>query len=183
MSTTEDHLARKTAILNLFLLFPSSQGLGTEAVNAYAVELGGYAPATVKRACERIREPDYPREGGKHWHPSAAELAEVCELIEPRSSGPAMKLVSYPIGGQPPEGFVPLGPTKVDYGRGSVNLMALPHDVRERVHAGKGKTPDGRSVVGMTPEQITAAFRAPQLALGDKPRRALPAPRVQGMGR
>lgn len=112
-------------MLDLFLRFPSSQGLGTEAIEAYAVALGPYSVDAAKKACLRFSDPAYPRKDA-HWHPSAVEVAAVARIYDSaQPTGEGDGLISYPIGALPPPGYVALGPLEGNWGYGRINMRDM----------------------------------------------------------
>lgn len=56
-----------------------------------------------------------------------------------------VKLVAYPIGGEPPPPLVPLGPIEIDHGFGKIDMREMSHADKEAVIAGKKLTGPGES--------------------------------------
>lgn len=67
------------------------------------------------------------------------------------------RLVVYPMGALPPPPAVPLGPIKVDFGQGTIDLTGLSYAEKEAIIENKGRV------------SVPAATSSPQLRrLGDK---------------
>lgn len=75
--------------------------------------------------------------------------------------------IIVPMGKPIPDGFKSHGGS-VDFGGGSIDLAPLTIEERDYVFKHHGKTEDGRSMSGMTVDEIRAAISQPSLALGER---------------
>lgn len=154
--TTEEALAREALILSLLRGYPSlASSITRGTIDSYVAAAGGYSVSALRDACERYRSGDV--EGyDRRWPPNAAEvatLARMYDTIEKRDTEPAPKLVSYPMGGEPPAGYAPLGPLEADFGHGRINMRGLDHKAKEYVmqhHRLPPARPDAKHI-GVTP--------------------------------
>lgn len=146
--------------------YPSAVNLGSGSIDAYMRATADCSVAAVKRAVDRFLRgevPDFPK--GKI--PTAPEFAEqarlfrTVEAIENRDNVIALPKVEH-------------GMIDADYGSGRVRLAELTWAEVQIVEKQKGRTADGRSMAGMTAEQIREAINQPKLPM--------PTPRLQKMG-
>jgi hypothetical protein len=196
--------AKKAAVVQLLMSFPSSQGLGESATLAYVMALAKYSVEAVVRACARFTDPEFKRKD-PHWHPSAVEIAEQAALfdrilgMEPaKKIDPARipagyettkdgRMLIVPIGKPIPPGFKTHGGT-VDYGHGLIDLFPLDPEEREIVEAQKGWTTDGRNMARMPLIELRKAIgddrlrlEGKQVDLLDAPRERVVMPKLQRM--
>jgi hypothetical protein len=154
--TTEEMLAREALILSLLRGYPSlASSITRGTIDSYVSAVDGYSVSALRNACDRYGTGDV--EGyDRRWPPNAAELATLARMydtIEKRSFEPAPKLVSYPIGGQPPAGHVPLGPDEVNFGHGRINMRGLDHRTKEFVLRHKRlPEPEETKQIGVVPK-------------------------------
>lgn len=155
MNTSEE-LARKTLILGLlegYLTLASSITEGT--VDSFLSATSGYSISALRAACERYSTGDVDGHD-RRFPPNAGELAAMARMfddIEKRRAAPAEALVAYPIGAEPPAGYVPLGPLEIDHGYGRINLRGLDHPTKEFVMVNKRlPAPEEAKRIGVVPK-------------------------------
>ncbi len=156
--TTEEMLAREALILSLLRGYPSlASSITRGVIDSYVAAVEGYSVSSLRNACERYRTGDV--EGyDRRWPPNAAELATVARMydtIERRETEPPVpKLVSYPIGGEPPPGYVAMGPVEVSFDGGPrINMRDMSPREREYVMQHKRLPPrDGDKQIGVGPK-------------------------------
>jgi hypothetical protein len=135
-----DMAARKAIIIGLFDSFPAANSVGIETVTAIAEATEGYCLEAVEKAAARFIAGEVERDNHR-MPPSAAEIIPVVRMlhaaIEVRDADPdddpSPRLVTYPIGAKPPPGTVPLGPIKVDFGHGSIDMSRMSPAEKDRV--------------------------------------------------
>ena len=125
--TTTDELALEALILSLLRGYPSSaSSVSRGLIDSYVSTLSVYDLKSVRQACDRFAHGEVER-SSDDFAPSAASIAKLAAMFDavnnPPPPGP--KLVSYPIGAEPPPGTVPLGPTSVDFGQGNLDLSTM----------------------------------------------------------
>jgi hypothetical protein len=160
-SETIEWQAREALILDMLAGFPSAQGLSQDAVDAYTRLAAAYSLEAVKQACDEFATGVLPVDA--HYPPSAAEFVSrvrfVHEVVTKRQDDRPRE-VKYPIGGQPPAGYVPLGPISVDFGNGPIVNMRHMHPAqKEEVMRRHGlPPPDERPAIEQDPatERATA---------------------------
>lgn len=117
-------------IIRMMWGFPSSSGKVTDRnIEAYLAAVEDCSADAVSRACAdyaagRVEGQDLA------FMPSAASLAArartwdsaIAKLTADRAIAEASRPVSYRLGAAPPDGMVPLGPTKIDFGQGSIDM-------------------------------------------------------------
>lgn len=145
-----ERLARKAAIVNLLACYPAlADKVGEDHVNAYLLATAEYPVEALAAACDDFMRGKVPGHNPA-FAPTAPELAVRADLqkhaqgvIARRLAGvPARDgIVSYPIGGKPPEGFVPLGPIKADFGEGMVDMSAMSPAEKEALMTGNRPAP------------------------------------------
>lgn len=126
-------------------------------IDAYIAALAIYSPKAVRQAVDRLIDGQVQR--NHEFMPKAPEVAIQARMfheIEQRLNGEAAeKLVRYPIGGNPPEGYVPLGPIEVDAGHGRIDMRGLTHEEKEFVlqhHRLPPKKQDDQQQIGFVPK-------------------------------
>lgn len=137
----------KSLVVMLLEGFPSSANTTTDAVvNAYATALTGIELQYIKLACGRFIRGHVERQNHS-FAPSAAEMSREAQRLQADAQRAAQKgdgLTVYRIGAEPPEGTVPLGPTKVDYGDGPIDMSWMTPDQKRRVITSRGRDVPGR---------------------------------------
>jgi hypothetical protein len=136
MSKTETN-TKKILILDMLEAFPASP-VTDSTLGLYASKVEGCSVEAVGRAANEYGNGRVPDQSNR-WAPSPLEFANRARLIDDgltflaaRGEGHG-KLVSYRIGEAPPEGMVPLGPTRVDFGSRAINLEGMSHAEKEEV--------------------------------------------------
>lgn len=132
--------AREALILNLLSGFLSiADRITTEALGAYVSATADYSVDALKAACGDFQRAEVPG-----WNPNfvltAPQLAERARMwhgLLNRVAGKD-KLTSYPIGAPLPPGKEPLGPLKVDFGNGMIDMSSMSYAEKEAVLAAKG---------------------------------------------
>lgn len=186
---TRDEKAKKAAIIGLLMTFPSSQALGDEVLNGYVDAVVDFSVEAVASACERFAKGQVPGRNNA-FPPSGAELATQARIFQRTPSDtpriPTNRIpegyrvtadgraLIVPTGKPMPDGFKSHG-GKVDFGGGSIDLAPLTIEERDYVFKHHGKTEDGRSMSGMTVDEIRAAINEPALPIG----RQMPKARLQ----
>lgn len=131
---TMELAAIEAEVLRLFDSFRYSATDGQ--IDAYITAVSAYSPWAVSKAVDRLVSGGVDRQ--HQFAPTAAELAQQARLfdgIKPDDDdgAPAERLVSYPIGGEPPPGFVPLGPIEVAFEGRRIDMRGLDHATKEFV--------------------------------------------------
>jgi hypothetical protein len=147
-----DKSARMRMIAMMIAGCPGSASSVTEyTVEAYLISVEDVPTDILGAACRSYLKPP-----ARQYAPSGSELAERCEMMMPHERDPndvrdMRNLVTYPIGGEPPEGMVPAGILSIDFGdrRGRINMTRLSHKEQERVM--HGATPPKTITVGSVP--------------------------------
>jgi hypothetical protein len=118
----------------------AAQTMTKESVDAYCRQVADNSLEAVQSAAALLG-------GGKatgqdkRFVPSAAELAEQARAFDEiiaRRDEPAPQLVSYPIGAQPPDGYVALGPIEVDFGSRRIDMRNMSPEEKEAVFENRG---------------------------------------------
>lgn len=150
---TDTH-AKRALILGMLEAWPSGNVTsGTDAAYASAVE--NESREAVKVACAEFAAGTLDRD--HRFAPTGAEFAQRVRLIETaiayrdRTAPPAPKLVSYPIGGEPPPGYVPLGPLEADFGHGRIDMRGLDHRTKEYILQHHRLPPADTKRIGVQP--------------------------------
>ncbi len=117
--------------------FPSSARLTSGQIDAYLEALAEFRYDALTHALRRFREEDV-EDYNASYVPTVPQLIKQVKLFDTvlrridadRAARP--KLVVYPIGGEPPPRAVPLGPIKVDFGNGPIDLSKnTPEEIDE----------------------------------------------------
>ncbi len=153
MHSKSEILARKAMILGLFGAYPSMQSARPETLDAYMVATDDFLSEALARACTRFIRGEVP-DHSNAFMPTGPELAAQCRVfdgvlrsIEASKEAPRYKLVPYPIGGEPPPPAVALGPTKVDFGSGMIDMTDMSPAEKEAVLRDKGVPSIGAAAV------------------------------------
>lgn len=118
-------------MLKLLVGFPSSSGMSAAAIDAYVEAVEEYSLEAVQmayRKFQRLAVKDF----NPNFAPPALKFAQVVseqDAMVRESTARSLRypsnVVSYPIGGKPPPGFVPLGAYDVSDDKGGVSKGAL----------------------------------------------------------
>lgn len=161
--TSDSELAKEAKILDLFDGWPNATPTA-DNVRAYVASLDGISLEAVSRSVDQFRAGLVDRNNA--FVPAAAELAENArewqKAIDSRND----------------RGIVlHNGLLNIDYGRGKIDLRGLTAAEQDAVMDMKGVTSDGRSMSGMSLEEIRHEVTQGQIA---GPRTV--APQLQRMG-
>lgn len=117
--------------------FPFQSGDAVAASKAYLMAVEGCSFLAVRAVLSGVIRGTQTGFDGK-FAPTPAQIGQWCrrqdELIG-ASSGQSdgQKLVPYPLGEQPPEGMVALGPVKVNFGQGTIDMSEMSPAEKEEV--------------------------------------------------
>lgn len=146
--------------------YPSLAGQISEAmIDAFHAQVADYRLDAVAHAAKRLasgqvegRDNAYP--------PNASELSHQARLFDgvlrniEANKVDAEKLIVVPIGEKPPEGFVPLGPVSVDFGKGNIDLSGKSHAEKEAILAAGGQEPIDTERHAELPDNVRKALGA-----------------------
>jgi len=142
---TKDEQAKKSLILTLLAGYRSSAKSADEAtVAVYLSTLEPYRADAVAHAVKRFLAGDVEGHDNS-FAPTVPELAKQARLFhdvlnsidERRANKAVGNIVSLPIGTPLPEGFVSIGPMKVDFGHGPIDMSNMTPAEKERVLTSK----------------------------------------------
>lgn len=134
-----DTATKEAALFDLFDAFRTSP---TEnQIRAYIAALDGCSAEATRDACRAFVTGTVSEFKYDYGPPTAPRLATLARMLEPIKAE-AGEIVVYPIGELPPPGFMPLGPTSVDFGHGRIDLRGLSHAEKEAILQNKGRVPD-----------------------------------------
>lgn len=104
-------------------------------IDAYIAALSIYSPTAVKQAVDRLIDGQVQR--NHEFMPKAPEVAIQARMFheaeQRKNADPVEKLVPYPIGGEPPPGYVPLGPIEVAFEGRRIDMRGMDHKTKEFV--------------------------------------------------
>lgn len=146
-----DTEAREALILKLFRAFPGAENkISRAVVNEYLEAVEKFSVTALGAAVAQFREGLVERDSHA-FVPKAPELAIVarrCQSVEDMRSAPAgPNVIPYRLGEAPPEGFVALGPDKVDFGHGAIDMREMSAGEKEEVLKLKGRPKQGGNSV------------------------------------
>lgn len=171
--TKRDQQAREARLLALFSGFPSfADKVTAEMLDTYLQAVGPYATEIVDRAIADFISQDVPGYNPA-FPPTAPMLAGRCQVwmgivektgrrLEDRQRG---DLVSYPMGEPPPKGYTPLGPIKVNFGHGAIDMSEMTHEEKEAVMRAKG-LPGQTTVIPHMRSAVDAVVNKAKAAMG-----------------
>jgi hypothetical protein len=158
---TDTH-AKRALILGMLEAWPSGNVTsGTDAAYAATVENESLEAVTV--ACAEFSAGTLDRD--HRFAPTGAEFAQRVRLIETAidyrdrrraiAAGDIIeppKLVSYPMGGEPPPGYVAMGPIEVSFDGGArIDMREMTPRQREYVMEHKRRPPSDAKHLGVQP--------------------------------
>lgn len=162
----QDRAARKVQVTRLFSSWLSAAGnVDMDNINAFVEATADVSLEALTRSVEQFTSGKVERNNA--FPPSSAELAENARLWE-------SALRKNHADDDPP---LHNGLLNVDFGRGKIDMRGLTAAEQDAVMDMKGIAPDGRSMCGMSLEQIREAVSQGQIA---GPRTV--APQLQRMG-
>lgn len=139
--------AKEIQILRLIDGWPSAK-LTDSQIDIYLDAVEGCSVEAVVRSVSQFITGKVSRNNS--YLPVAAELAAnaavwdeaIATVTADRAIGSLPSLYTYAIGDAPPDGMVPLGPTKVDFGHGlPIDMRNMSHAEKEAVLISKGAPP------------------------------------------
>ena len=122
--------ARESLILKLMNGFPGSHsGITAGVIDAYVEATMDCSLEAIQRSVEQYRSGRVEEHHG-NYAPSSADFAKNCRmwmsaLAVLAGAGTGPKLITYPIGAEPPPPSVPLGPSKIDFGDGMIDMTTM----------------------------------------------------------
>lgn len=123
--------------------FHSSHNVSDGVIDTYVLSVRDFSAASVHKAAMDFIDATLDRNHG--FRPTAPEFAararvhhQAEQFVKGRSEP---KLVRFPLG-KLPDNVIPLGPTRVDFGQGSINMEGMSCAEKEAILANKGRLPD-----------------------------------------
>lgn len=160
--TQQDRDAKDLQLQSLFAGFLSSNP--TDATyETYLDALAEISVEAVRRAVAEFTDGSLKRD--HRFAPNSSEFAERARLLdaaiaaanrqlqkafEPTPARPA--ITRYPIGAEPPDGYKPLGPTRINFGGADIDMSNMSHAEKEAVIENKGLPAPSSSKAVATPK-------------------------------
>jgi hypothetical protein len=151
-SETELRLAKEALVLDLFDSWPTASP-SAENVRAYVQAVDAFSLEAVRRSVGQFQRGLVERNNA--FVPAAPELAENCRQWEG-----ALRTRADSLAGP----VLHNGLLEVDYGAGKINLRGLTNAEQDLIMSLGGKAPDGRSMAGLSLDQIRQALTQGDLA-------------------
>lgn len=163
---SKERAAREILILGVLSGYPTiADKVGQSMVDAFVEATADYAVEALRAACRDFQQHDVP-DHNFDFPLNAPQLAKRTAMWDgiirrqaDKGQGLAVGsrgVVSYPIGASPPEGYVPLGPMRVDFGHGAIDMSAMSHEEKEAVLRSQGRVAiEGKPEVTARLQRVT----------------------------
>lgn len=150
---TQDEMNEILSLMEtMFDCYPSQNGQsGESAIRGYLMAIDGCSFAAVREVVRRIIRGEQTGFDNK-FAPTSGQFGTWCRRADDVNEtlagrGVSSGLRSYPVGELPPPGTEPLGPLRVNFGAGNIDLSRMAHDEKEAILRNKGlPKSDGKSV-------------------------------------